>query len=177
MHQLQGIIDRIRATINSDCYEDTPEVRALAREYGEACRELNERLRRCSEYLRLGLRAEAIQAAETEPRLLDAVGVLDGLSETERQSWTDICEFLEIHAPEPLLFDAAVLVNDAYDDHDRLGDLLKEHRRLALQRAPLAMRLKVLREIAQPGCEFRVLGRGSEGIRGGPHCGDPRRTQ
>ncbi|QDU39211.1 hypothetical protein Mal4_35480 [Maioricimonas rarisocia] len=148
MHQLQEIIDRIRATINSDCYEDTPEVRGLVREYGEACRELNERLRRCGEYLRLGLRAEAIQAAETEPRLLDAVGVLDGLSEFERQAWSDFCEFLEVSAPEPLLIDVATLVDEAYGDHDRIGTLLRRHRRLAVQRAPLSMRLEVLREIA-----------------------------
>src|SRR5205823_3603265 len=43
----------------------------------------------------------------------------------------------------------AAALNQAYADHQALEPLLKEHRRLALARAPLSDRLHVLRQLAQ----------------------------
>ncbi len=156
MQQIQTIIDRIRTALADDRIENTPEMKTLATDIREVSRTLNDRLRRCGEYLRQGLRAEAIQEAETEPRLLDLVGVVQGLSDDERLAWIEMMQFLELPTPEPVLFDVAEMIDEAYSEHAPLEKLLRTHRKLALQRAPLSQRLALLRRIAveDPNSEF-----------------------
>ena len=51
--------------------------------------------------------------------------------------------------PAPRIpLDPARLLNEAYAEEDPLQDLLRRHRRLALQRAPLRGRIAVLRQLA-----------------------------
>ena len=156
LQQIQMMVDQIRLTVMSEQFDDTPEIRTLSREFAELSKALNHRLRQCGELLRQGLRSEAIESAETEPRLLDAVGVVVNLSDEELQSWQDLCEFLELTRPEPMLNDAALMLDSAYEEHEPLENLLRLHRRLALQRAPLSKRLATLRILARedPGTEF-----------------------
>ena len=156
LQQIQMLVDQIRAAVLSEQFEETSEMRQLARELAEVTRQLNHRLRQCSEYLRQGLRGEAIREADAEPQLLEAVSVVEGLSEEEWQSWNDVCEFLELPRPEATLEEAALLLDSAYEEYGPLETLMRTHRRLALQRAPLSMRLPVLRKLQQedPGTEF-----------------------
>ncbi|MCG6155885.1 hypothetical protein [Rubinisphaera margarita] len=156
LQQIQMLVDQVRLTIMSEQFDATPETKTLAREYAELSRQLNHRLRQCGEFLRQGLRSEAIREAESEPRLLEAVGVVDSLSEEEQKAWSDVCEFLELPRPEPMLNDAALMLDSAYEEHGPLEKLLRLHRRLALQRAPLSKRLAILRNLAvdDPTTEF-----------------------
>lgn len=156
LQQIQMLVDQVRAAVLSEQYEETSEMRQLARELADVTRQLNHRLRQCSEYLRQGLRGEAIREADAEPQLLEAVSVIEGLSEDEWQSWSDVCEFLEFPRPEATLEEAALLLDSAYEEYGPLETLMRTHRRLALQRAPLSMRLPVLRKLQQedPGTEF-----------------------
>jgi hypothetical protein len=152
MFHLQSIIDRIRIVLARERYEESPEIKELAGDFSDQTRQLNERLRRCGEYLRQGLRSEAIHEAETEPRLLDCVSVLESFSEEERNAWNDVCEFLDLSVGESLLRDVAIMVDEAYAEQAPLESLLRQHRKLALQRAPLSIRLRLLRTLAQADC-------------------------
>jgi len=156
IQQIQAVIDQIRITIMSDRYEETPELRGVAEDYAEICKGLNIRLGRCGEYLRQGLRGEAIEEAEAEPKLLDAVAIIESLTEDELQSWYDLAEYLDLPTSERLLDDIAITLDEAYSEQEPLQKLLGLHRKLALQRAPLAKRLSILRLITEqdPNTEF-----------------------
>ena len=142
----QRCVDEIRFHLQASYCELTDELRQLAAQYAASCHEANQRLQRCSDYLRQGLRSEAINVAEAEPNLLDLVATLDF---TERDQWEEIVEQYELPRIEPLLLDVATSLNEAYAAEQPLADLLKLHRRLVLQGAPLDRRLKVMRRLCE----------------------------
>lgn len=156
IQQIQAIVDQVRITIMGDRYEETPEMRSLAEDFAEVCKGLNARMGRCGEYLRQGLRGEALEEAETEPKLLDVVAIVESLTEEELQGWLDLTEYLDLPTAEHLLDHIAIMLDEAYSEQEPLQKLLNTHRKLALQRAPLAKRLQVLRLIAEqdPNTEF-----------------------
>jgi ABC-type transporter Mla subunit MlaD len=71
MADTQRIVDDIRTFVHASDQTCNDSLRALAAAYAAACKEANDRLRRCDEFLRQGLRSEAIRFAEAEPNLLD----------------------------------------------------------------------------------------------------------
>lgn len=146
MPDLQRLIDEIRFRLQSQDWDLTDDVRGIAEEYASICREANVRLRRCGEFLKQGLRSEAVHLAEAEPRLLDLLATIDF---PERADWDEMVAFYQLSRPDPLLFDVAEQLNEAYSLQQPLERLLDRHRLLALQRAPLPQRLAVLRRIAE----------------------------
>src|SRR5262249_53322181 len=72
-----------------------------------------------------------------------------GLSDDERLAWIEMMQFLELQYPEPVLFEVAEMIDEAYSEQAPLEKLLRSHRKLALQRAPLSQRLAILRKIAE----------------------------
>lgn len=139
------IIDQIRAFVQSADQTRTPALEALAVAYAEACGEVGRRLSRCHGLLRQGLRSEAIQLAETAPRLLDQLAALDF---PERTAWDEIVQVYDLLPAPPIPVETASFLNEAYAEEDPLRDLLRSHRRLALARAPLAERIEALRRLA-----------------------------
>ena len=117
----------------------------LASAYADACAEAAQRLGRCHRLLQQGLRTEAIQLAESEPKLLDSLAVLDF---PERPEWDDLVQMRDLTAAPRIPLEPARLLNEAYAEEDPLQELLRRHRRLALQRAPLRLRIAVLRQLA-----------------------------
>src|SRR5688572_10134682 len=98
------IVDDLRSAMGSASPEWVDFLRAAAADYSVACEEVNERLRRCGEYLRKGLRSEAIQLAEIEPTLLDCVALLDF---SEREQCNHVLSQYGIRQLSPLLLDVA----------------------------------------------------------------------
>jgi hypothetical protein len=146
MADVQGVVDNIRNFLHSGHQSALEPLRALSQEYGEACQEVNRRLARCEVFLRQGLRAEAIQFAQVEPNLLDALAILDF---PERSEWDQVVAHYHLFAPPAFRIDVATALNRAYTQVAPVEELLKRHRLLALSRAPLEERLAVLRQIAQ----------------------------
>lgn len=144
MSDSQKIIDRIRATMRSGDSAATEVVQELASEYQRLVQQVNNRLGRCGEYLKRGLRSEAVQLAEQTPDVLDQVSTLDF---PEIENWLDMLETKRIKLPEELLFETAEELNESYGVVDQLDDVLKLHRRLALQRAPIKKRIQVIRQL------------------------------
>ena len=116
----------------------------LAAAYAALCRQANARLRQCADYLRRGLRAEAVYHAEIEPNLLDAVAALD-LARLE--DWNAVCAASGLEVAPQLLLEVAREVNHAYTDLEPVKQLLTQIRLLALARAPMRPRLAALRAL------------------------------
>ena len=146
MADIQRIVDEVRFRLQSRDCEPNEALTRLAGDYAILCHEANARLRRCGEFLRQGLRAEALHLAESAPNLLDLFAMLDF---PERAEWDEIVGRHRLAAAEPLLTDVAQELNEAYSILQPLEKLLERHRLLALTRAPLSQRLSTLRKLAE----------------------------
>jgi len=146
MNDLQQVVDELRFILQREVLEKSDELIGYVEQYSSFCHETNARLRRCDECLRQGLRSEALHLADANPNLLDAVAILDF---PERQDLIDLLNMYFLKPPEPLLLDVAAGLNAAYAEHEPLERLLNLHRLLAVGRAPLPQRLKVLRSLAE----------------------------
>ena len=122
----------------------------------EACAEVSQRLVRCQRLLQQGLRSEAIQLAEVQPRLLDAVASLEF---PERGAWDELVQDERLAEAARFQVEVAAYLNEADAEEDPLQDLLRAHRRLALIRGPIKTRIGVIasspRRIEQPGLDRR----------------------
>lgn len=139
------LIDEIRAFINSADQTADGELASLAEKYSQACRAANERLTRCADLLARGHRAQAIQLAEAEPDLLRTVAVL---SFPESDVWQELVANYGWPRFQPLKVDVANSISQSYEIEKQVAELLYQHRYLALCKAPLKERLKVMRQIA-----------------------------
>lgn len=146
MQQYEQIVDDILTILTADVDPSDEALRDTDRRYSDAVAELNERLGACDKLLHKGHRAEAIQECEREPNLLDVLAVLDF---PEAGQWGEYVRQFGLIGPPVLRSDIATDLNDAYTTDSELGDVLRQHRLLALARAPLGPRLKVLRQIAR----------------------------
>jgi hypothetical protein len=117
----------------------------LATRYASEVGVVNERLAECGSLLRKGLRSEAIQLSKLKPDLNERAVELDF---AEFDEWCDILQFYEIDVPPPLHRENADQLQVAFVDEQPIEKLMQQHRRLAIGRAPLAWRLRVLRAIA-----------------------------
>lgn len=141
----QRIVEEIQTVVTSEALTSESALSELAADYLAACEEANRRLRECAELLQKGLRGEAIQRCEVEPNLLDLTAVLDF---PERAVWCDWLRQTERPVPPALSLDVAADLNAAYAEEQPLANLMERHRTLALVRAPIRLRIAVLRQIA-----------------------------
>ena len=145
MPDITLLVSEIRAFLQRDDQTLNDRLTELARQYADECATVNSRLAMCSRLLSQGLRSEAIQQSEADPNLLDLVTALDF---PERTDWESLADMYGLSRPPELLMAIASELNQAYAEENPLRDLLKQHRRLALMRAPLAKRTAVLAQIA-----------------------------
>jgi len=142
----QQIVEELRAFLQSTDQTLTDPLKELAKEYAKSCQAVNERLRRCEDYLQKGLRSEAVHYAQAEPPLLEQVAVLDF---PERAQYEELAALYGLPAPVKLQLETAEALNRAYAEEQPLDSLLRRHRLLALGRAPLVSRLGILRKILE----------------------------
>src|SRR5665213_2840312 len=154
MADYQTLIANIRGFIASSYQMRTDEVVVWAEQYARLCREANERLQQCSDYLKQMLRGEAIHCAEAAPNLLDLVATLDM---PELAEWKQVCFRFELPDAPPLMLDAAATLNEAYAHEQPLEALMAYHRMMALAGAPLKQRLAVMRRIDDQDTTSAVL--------------------
>ena len=145
MADYQQVVEQIRAFLQASDQTRNERLEVLAKDFVEACTEVNQRLTRCQRLLQQGLRSEAIQLAASEPRLLDAVTTLDF---PERKEWDELVEIYSLGGAPKLLVEARDALNGAYAEAEPLQNVLRIHRRLATQRAPLRTRIGVMRKLA-----------------------------
>jgi hypothetical protein len=141
------LVDEIRTAVASVEEVDVDLLRDIAAQYGELCDVANRRLVECHSLLRRGLRSEALQACEREPKVLELVEMLDF---PERDQWCALSQLQwGMAQPPQLKIDLAADLNEAYAEEESLSSLLKKHRVLALGHGSLAARISILRSIRQ----------------------------
>jgi|GEM_PF-3947333 len=140
------LTDKIKTALAQRDGVSEEAMRPLAMAYASEVGRVNERLSSAVALLHKGLRSEAIQLASLAPNAIDAAAALDF---PEFEEWCDILQFLGIRTPQELNRDLADQLGEAIVDEQPLHGLLKQHRRLAIARAPLRWRLKILRRIAE----------------------------
>ncbi|MEX0978168.1 MAG: hypothetical protein WDZ48_04925, partial [Pirellulales bacterium] len=145
MLDYQRTVDNIRSILASAGAASMESIWAVAVEYAEACEAVNDRLRKCGQLLREGLRSEAIQQSEADPNLLNLVATLDF---PEATSWTALLQSNGLASPTPLLVEVASELNEAYAQEQPLAALLRRHRLQALGRSPLRDRIATVRKLA-----------------------------
>jgi hypothetical protein len=140
------IVEQIRSYLAVAGRPWNDELADLAAEYAGLCREANERLRRCGQYLRRGMRSEAVHLADCLPPLAEIVRCLQ-FPETEQ--WAAACHAAGMPAAAPL--QAAELDNleSARAQEQVLQYWVARQRILALARAPVRERLSLARAIAE----------------------------
>lgn len=141
---LEKALDEIHSFLNADGLILVEHISPVAELYAAACLEANSRLRRCNEYLRLGLMTEAVHFAEIEPNLLDRLALLDF---PEQDQWNQFAAEHNFQNAQ-LLLEIAEALNQAYNDFQTVKPLLEKHRYLALSRAPMNQRLGIMRQLA-----------------------------
>jgi len=146
MADIQRTIDNIRSILASTGVTSVDDIAAASAEFAEACQVVNDRLRKCGQFLREGLRSEAIQQSEAEPNLLGLVSTLDI---PELAEWNSLVQSCGLATAQPLLVEVAADLNEAYSQEQPLGALLRKHRLQALRRSPLRDRILTLRRLAE----------------------------
>ena len=129
MADYQLTIDKIRAFVSAADQTKTPQLVELATEYATLCNEVNGQLRKCTDYLRRGLR----RGDSSCRRASRAAGNGFGMDLTGQPEWASLCAMYELTPPPPLLVEAAQELNEAYAAAQPLEVMLNRHRRLALE--------------------------------------------
>jgi hypothetical protein len=143
---MYSITEQIREALGKPHGVTEDVMQPLAAAYAEEVGKVNERLAECVRLLMRGLRSEAIQLANLRPNVIDAAARLDF---NEFDDWLEILQFLDVSLPPGVNRDAVQQLQEALVDEQPLEAMLRQHRRLAIGKAPLVWRLRVLRNIAQ----------------------------
>jgi len=141
MGDYQEIPEAIRSFLAAKGHPWSADLTEIATAYAGLCREANDRLRRCGEYLRRGLRSEAVHLAECQPKLLPMV---DGLKLPDPAGWGGACVANGLPAPPELLLESIDQLEAAGEIELKLQPLLARHRLLSLAKAPIRDRIEVL---------------------------------
>lgn len=147
MSRHQKLTQEILSVLQSTDQTRTPKLERRAAEYAELVTKVNDRLERCGELLRNGLRTEAIHLAESEPPVLELVSDLDLGGDEEL--WAELCADYDLPVPESLLIGRAEELEEAYAQQAPLEDLLSRWRRVNLSRAPMEVRVPILRQLVE----------------------------
>ncbi len=141
-----SVVDRIRELMERQDGVSGESMEPLAMAYGLEVGQVNDRLAVCVNLLRKGLRSEAIQQASMRPNLIEWCARLDF---PEIEDWSEILQFFQVPLPRALNRDAVRQLQEALVEEQPLEELLRQHRRMAIGKAPIAWRLRILRRIAQ----------------------------
>ena len=120
---------------------------ALAKEYAQACRRINERSAKCAELLGHGQRDQALALAKAMP---DLAGEVKHVDFNELGLWLDVCEAHNLMLPDLVdVADVETVVEETYGIRHARETLLRRHRHMAIGKAPLQDRLRVLRKLCE----------------------------
>jgi len=140
----QKLIDDIQFHLAAEDQTLTSEIEAAAGEFAELTKLINQRLRQCDALLQKGLRAEALQLAEQDPKVLELSQLV---ASVDRPMWDQLVSLYGLPRAEPLLMGVAETLGEAYWQQQPLTQLLSLHRLLAIGRASLRDRLSVMRRL------------------------------
>lgn len=127
MTPAERLVNHIREFINGFEQEATPEAHEMSMQLSELCQSVNDRLGKCADFLRKGMRSEAVQEALSQPSVFELAEVL---SFEEARNWLNLCLDLGmVPAPELDLSTIEQLKNECTKEQ-LLEPLLREFRRM-----------------------------------------------
>lgn len=147
MRPTNKIVRDVKDVLNFEGHVDRELLVELANEYSQACDNAVERAYRCRQLLQKGMRHEAMALARQAPDFRREFQSVDFGS---APAWYEFCEQEGLRLP-PLLESEVIagIIDEVYAESADLYRQLMLHRRMALARAPLAERLRVLRSICR----------------------------
>ena len=144
--ELDSLMQNIEGHLQSPDLIDEQVLLSDATSYSDLCHSLNRKLAEASRLIDRGLRDDALKQMGGDAEVLT---VFERVDFPERADWCELLEIYGIASPPKLNMDAATKVNQTFAILGDLQGLLKNHRILALARAPLASRLSVLYALFQ----------------------------
>ena len=142
--ELRRAVRLLAEFVSDDRAKPTPAITDAVEIYVSASRLVNDRLGECHRLITLGQRSEALRQVQMEP---DALTMYNDLQFKNVKWLTEVCEECKLPIPSRLDAAAAAKLNEAFAVEQALSGILREHRLLALSRAPLRRRLEVVRLI------------------------------
>lgn len=145
LKHVRALVEEIRTFLNSGDHTNSPRMTEKASEFAAVARATNERLQRCAEWMQNGQRTAAVQFANMQPDLIEMTTTL----RFERlDQWAECSATYGWERAPAIKEEIASRLSTAYAEERQWDELLKRHRRLALQKAGIVPRLATLREIA-----------------------------
>ena len=141
----QQLVDDIETLLASPTGVAPEAVTRLQEFYDQATKLVNARLRQCDDLLKKGLRNEALELCDFEPKLLDLFLILDF---PERETWMETVKQCGSVSTE-LLIGVAMELTDAAAAVKPLAELMYQVRLHALARSPLPTRIQVMRQLSK----------------------------
>jgi hypothetical protein len=145
LDEINQLVEEIQQLLVSESEPATEELMDLAGRHEDVVRIIAKRLKAVDALLSKGLRSEAIELAEREPNLNDVVIALDF---PELDAWNELLAEFVMQPIPSLPDDIAADLNDAYSVSAPVERLLQRHRSAALARAPMPVRIDLLRRLA-----------------------------
>ncbi|HSU69511.1 MAG TPA: hypothetical protein VLJ39_21675 [Tepidisphaeraceae bacterium] len=141
MADYQEIPELIRSFIATPGHPWSEDLSDVAMSYATLCREANDRLRRCADFLARGMRSEAVQLADCQPKL---IGLAESLKIPDSTAWNAACVAHGLAPAPELLTDSLSQLEVAVEIELRLQPLLARFRLLSLAKSPVRDRMEVL---------------------------------
>ena len=151
MHEERPVVAQLKNFLVSQPEDVPEELAALADDYASLCHRLNERLKRCEEHLRNGMRAEALHLAEQDPPVLEVAAVLEfhGV-----EAWHEFCHRSNHSGvPPTIAIETVDWLNKAYVQEQPVAELVAQYRRLTLSGASLPQKISTLRDLVERDVE------------------------
>jgi hypothetical protein len=154
LERIQKLVDELAAAyqdlLGGDSIAAPAQIRAVVSEWSsEVLPPIDERIVRCHELVKRGLRDEAVGYAMEPPDLFEVVSLLDleRFGKDNYAAWQEASQAAGLMLPPPPQLDKVGDIVGARDRVAELRPLLEQWRRLNFQRAPLPSRIRMLLEL------------------------------
>ena len=127
MTPAERLVTHIREFVNGFDQEATPEAHEMSMQFSDICQSLNSRLARCGDFLRKGMRSEAVQEALSQPSVFELAETLDF---EEAKHWQNLCLDLGMVPAVEINLETIELLKTECTKEQLLEPLLREFRRL-----------------------------------------------
>ena len=143
MANSQSIVEEIERVLANPETMSLDDLGALASDYSQLCRRVNERLGMSIEQANIGNIDEAVRLM----RIFNSLDEYNHANFPQLEMWRETCRTLDLETPTPLAEDRAFTLLGLYDTYASMEPLLRQMRSQALKHAPLNKRLETLYQI------------------------------
>lgn len=142
MTDYQTLVNSIRSELLANHPRSIGQFQIYSRQFAEACKDVNRRLKLCSRFINSGNAPEAVRLAASVPHLLEACFILNF---NELAEWRDLCNTIEgLDSFEQLQYNDMEILRQAIQNNSQTERLLSRYRLLSLRKEGLEERLHII---------------------------------